>query len=173
MPHNNLIVCSFINHHLMLYSPLSRKPLLSPALPYRAGQSGCRQNQWSMNTAPVSATTYYNVLSQWHLSLTFIHIHLIFLDLYTVSYHFRVWAIVEFHGFLLHISNGSVCTQGQGDEENTCMTHKHTHAHMLCYSRDEFRWVIKLQTTLCNISQLLDLRDFTCDVEVGGHFAVS
>lgn len=44
----------------------------------------------------------------------------------SVFYHFRVGAVVEFHGFLLHISNGSVCAQRQRDKHDTCTQHTHS-----------------------------------------------
>lgn len=36
-----------------------------------------------------------------------------------MKYHFGVGTVVKFHGFFLDISNGSISTQSQGDEENT------------------------------------------------------
>lgn len=42
-----------------------------------------------------------------------------------IFYHFRVGAVVEFHGFLLHISNGSISAQRQRDEHDSCTQRKH------------------------------------------------
>ena len=56
---------------------------------------------------------------------------------FSTWYHFRVGAIMEFHCFLLHVSNGCLCAQFQGAEENACMpnTHKHKKRRQLKTNR--------------------------------------
>ena len=134
-------------------------PLLAPARPHRAGLSVCRRNRWSTSTTPVNTTQSVTLHTKKHKKqntilraktwLFFLHlppllckqiqfpIHIQTLFFFSTWYHFRVGAIMEFHCFLLHVSNGCVCAQCQGDEENACMpnTHKHKKRRQLKTNR--------------------------------------
>lgn len=76
-----------------------------------------------------SRATYLYLQHVWMNLCAYCMLYCLLFSVRLTPYHFRVGAIVEFHGFFLHISNCGICTQRQGDEENSCMPHKHTHIH--------------------------------------------
>lgn len=163
---------------LKVHSPLNRMPLLVPTRPHKAGLSVCTQNQWSTSTAPGDTTPRdESVTSQtgWGLVIDNYQTcvktdwvnnwlyHFSFIGRWT-KYHFWVGAVVELHGFLLYVSNGGVRTQRQDDEDDACMSHTHrTHRTMDAWTHEQ---------TMCNDGVCLDLEDSTCDIKVGGNFAV-
>ena len=53
-------------------------------------------------------------------------------EMRAVRHHFRIGSVVQLHGLLLHVSDGSVCTQRQGDEEHTCTVDKENTKSALC-----------------------------------------
>lgn len=163
---------------LKVHSPLNRTPLLAPARPHKAGLSVCTQNQWSTSTAPVNTTPHdesvtsqtgwrlvinnYQTCVETDLVVNWLH-HFSFIGRWT-KYHFWVGAVVELHGFLLYVSDGGVRTQCQDDEDDTCTSHTHrAHENMDAWTHEQ---------TMGYDGVRLDLEGSTCDIEVGGDFAV-
>lgn len=110
---SHMILTGINSYSPKQYLPPSRTPSLGPGRRGTAGRWVCRRSRWSKSTAPASGASDQRVTAS-----NCNNVPQDFPPL-CLTYHLRVGAVVEFHGFLLHVPDGGVRAQRHGNEQDT------------------------------------------------------